>query len=294
MSRSDSISNNPALLAPGVPPESAPLSPDDQEIYKKLEETFAADMPIEPQMLIRFVRGYRKEKDRFDTTVSKLRETLEWRKQNNVDTILASPLPNEAKYFELWPHDFHGISKCGHPVYYENPCFTDPSLLLQTFNIEDQRRFHTQMMEMIQKIKKKCERDSGHQTYKAVVVVDLAGLTRHHMGSQFTEPFRAQINIDQYYYPESLQTLFVINAPFIFRMLWGMVKPWLHPLTAARIKILGSDYLSSLRELVSDDQIPAYYGGSCSCCPQGKSFGELHAVTYSKFVALRDQLNQLE
>src|SRR5690349_11544087 len=110
-------------------------------------------MPIDPQMLIRFVRGYRKEKTRWETTVLKLRETLEWRKLNNVDTILSSPLPNEEKYFELWPHDFHGISKSGHPVYYENPCFTEPSLLLKAFNIEEQQRFHTQMMEMITKIK---------------------------------------------------------------------------------------------------------------------------------------------
>jgi hypothetical protein len=110
------------------------------------------------------------------------------------------------------------------------------------------------------------------------------------MGSQFTGPIRSQINIDQYYYPESLQTLYIINAPFVFRMLWSVIKPWLHPLTAARIKILGSDYLKSLQEIIDDDQIPKYHGGSCHCCPAAKSLQDLAAEKYTKFVELRKDL----
>ncbi|KMS65459.1 hypothetical protein BVRB_035780 [Beta vulgaris subsp. vulgaris] len=110
------------------------------------------------------------------------------------------------------------------------------------------------------------------------------------MSSQFTGPIKAQINIDQYYYPESLQTLFIINAPFVFRMLWGMIKPWLHPLTAARIQILGSDYLKQLQEVIDVDQIPRYHGGSCSCCPADKSLSDLASAKYQCFAQLRQEL----
>lgn len=53
------------------------------------------------------------------------------------------------EFFQLWPHDFHGFSKDGHPVYVEDTCCCDPNKLLDAFTVEEQRKFHVQMMEML-------------------------------------------------------------------------------------------------------------------------------------------------
>ncbi|XXQ33914.1 CRAL-TRIO domain-containing protein [Plasmodiophora brassicae] len=281
-------------VADNQPPESAPLLPEDADVLKRLEIEFANEMPIDRQMMIRFVRGYKKEKTRWETTVTKLREALEWRRKTQADSVLNAPLEREEKYFELWPHDFHGVSKRGHPIYVEATCAADPNVLLESFTVEEQQHFHIQTMEMLALIKRQCERDTGLRTYKHVVIMDLGGLSRRHMSSKFTGPVQSQINIDQFYYPESLQTLCIINAPFVFRMLWGMVKPWLHPLTAARIKILGADYITQLKEIIAEDQIPRYLGGNCKCCPAGKTLQELHGDKFKAFVDKRDRLLKAE
>lgn len=113
---------------------------------------------------------------------------------------------------------------------------------------------------------------------------------------------KSQINIDQYFYPESLHRLYIVNAPWVFRMAWAMIKPWVHPLTASRVgflttfltgctlfshlntcidsvwfqvEILGSDYSKKLQEVIDVEQLPRYLGGSCSCCPEGKQLKDI-------------------
>ena len=48
-----------------------------------------------------------------------------------------------------------------------------------------------------------------------------------------------------------------------FTAIWALIKPWIDPVTSDKIKILGSDYLSHLREYIDDSQIPPELGGSC-------------------------------
>jgi len=54
----------------------------------------------------------------------------------------------------------------------------------------------------------------------------------------------------------------MINAPYTFTTIWAMVKPWLDPSTAKKIKIIGSNYLDVLKKDIDVDQIPVEYGGT--------------------------------
>jgi hypothetical protein len=38
----------------------------------------------------------------------------------------------------------------------------------------------------------------------------------------------------QYYYPDTLYRLFVVNAPFLFRALWAILSPMVDPVTKAK------------------------------------------------------------
>lgn len=105
-------------------------------------------------------------------------------------------------------------------------------------------------------------------TYKSIVIMDLYDFGMKHCGSSFYDILQSVINIDQYYYPETLKKLFLINCPFVFRVMWKVVKPWLHPITASRIEICGGSYLPKLQELIEDENIPRYLGGKCTCCTE--------------------------
>ena len=80
---------------------------------------------------------------------------------------------------------------------------------------------------------------------------------------------KSTMSLDQNFYPESLFRLYIINAPFVFRMMWAVVKPWLHPITKDRIKVYSDDYLVKMQELIDLDQLPKAIGGTCDCAAAG-------------------------
>lgn len=57
-----------------------------------------------------------------------------------------------------------------------------------------------------------------------------------------------------------------VNSPLVFRAIWQTVKPWLHPVTAGKTRIVGSGsaILKEFENLgVPLDQIPENLGGTC-------------------------------
>merc|ERR1712154_598030 len=62
-------------------------------------------------------------------------------------------------------------------------------------------------------------------------------------------------------WPNTLQKMFIINAPWPFRFAWKILSNFIHPITVAKIDILGTDFLKTMKKTIAIDQIPARYGG---------------------------------
>ena len=73
------------------------------------------------------------------------------------------------------------------------------------------------------------------------------------------------INIGQDNYPEIMSSLFIVNAPFIFKGAWAMLKPFIDEKTRKKISILGSKYQKDLFKHVDPDNVPSELGGNCTC-----------------------------
>ena len=59
--------------------------------------------------------------------------------------------------------------------------------------------------------------------------------------------------------------MFIINSPWIFRTVWAAISPFIHPITKAKIKILGgeSKYMPELAKAgIPMDQVPSGIGGT--------------------------------
>ena len=39
------------------------------------------------------------------------------------------------------------------------------------------------------------------------------------------------------FYPETMWKIYLVNTPMLFRAVWAVVKPWLHPVTAAKVRV---------------------------------------------------------
>ncbi|KAH7143740.1 CRAL-TRIO domain-containing protein [Dactylonectria macrodidyma] len=64
------------------------------------------------------------------------------------------------------------------------------------------------------------------------------------------------------HYPETLDRIFVIGAPFFFSTVWGWIKRWFDPITVSKIFILGShEVKSTLENFIDIRNIPKKYGG---------------------------------
>ncbi|VDC04009.1 unnamed protein product [Peniophora sp. CBMAI 1063] len=71
--------------------------------------------------------------------------------------------------------------------------------------------------------------------------------------------------IGQDRYPEVMGKFYIINAPWGFSAVWGIVKGWLDPVTAAKIDVCGSDYKGKLLDQTPAENLPKEYGGTYAC-----------------------------
>ena len=68
--------------------------------------------------------------------------------------------------------------------------------------------------------------------------------------------------LDQERYPEHILHLFIINAPRVFAVGWGMLWPLVNERTQRKICVWRTNYLQDLQQHIPLDQIPADFGGT--------------------------------
>ncbi|KAF4652395.1 hypothetical protein FOZ61_009705 [Perkinsus olseni] len=250
-----------------------PLSDEEKEVvwvFAEVVKGVGSDaLMIEDMNMMRFIRGYSHEKNRIPATVSYLRCMLRWRKTEGADEkmgmLVETPItdiprcplvdPECMKPLEWY---FYGMSKFGTPVVYMKIPTASTYTKLGLDRCMEQ---HVVEMEIIERIKMQL-RYSGWKGYKHMMVIDMKNVSLSHAKGSFVSGFKKQLNIDQYYYPEVLSKMVVVNAGVVISTLWKMVKPWVDPITVDRIKISGSSHpVKTISEFVDPKYIPKEYGG---------------------------------
>lgn len=82
-----------------------------------------------------------------------------------------------------------------------------------------------------------------------------------------SELFKRLVAIVQAHHPERLNKCYIIDATFIVRTIFSLVKPFIDPNTARKVEPIGSDYLPRLKADFTDENIPANVGGT-GVCPE--------------------------
>eukprot|EP00898_Chlorokybus_atmophyticus_P001345 jgi/Chlat1/2210/Chrsp17S02773 len=164
-----------------------------------------------------------------------LARTKAWRKEYGADTLLQDfEYPEWAKVYEIYPHGHHQTDKLGHPVYIERLGRLDTSALTK-----DAAAAHLGMGSVNQGVMK---------------------LFRE--GSKF---LKAILQVDTEHFPQTLYKMVVVNAPWTFKAVWAMMRPWLPSTTAAKIQVCGGDFKKTLLQYIDEDKLPAFLGGTCVC-----------------------------
>lgn len=74
--------------------------------------------------------------------------------------------------------------------------------------------------------------------------------------------------------------MFVVNAPFVFRSVYSIISPFIHPVTKQKIKILGgpAKYLEEMRrDGIPPEAVPESLGGAARETPLADLIAELVA-----------------
>lgn len=248
-----------------TPEQEQTLSQFKSDLQK--EGWFAPERHDDPTLL-RFLRARK-----FDLVKSKemIIAAEEWRKTFKVDDIINNfDFPEKAEVSKYYPQYYHKMDKDGRPVYIERLGGVDVGALakvttqerqLQSLVLEYERFLHERLPA--------CSAAAGKPVETSCTILDLKGIgiTSFYQVKDYVSKAS---NIGQNYYPETMGKFYIINSPWGFSTIWGLVKPWLDEVTVAKISIPGSDYKKILLEQIPAENLPADLGGTCNCpggCP---------------------------
>ena len=71
--------------------------------------------------------------------------------------------------------------------------------------------------------------------YKQIVVMDASKFSMKHFSSNFRSTIKAVIGKEQHIFPEALEHLYVINAPWTFRSIWTILGAFIDPITYKKV-----------------------------------------------------------
>jgi len=124
--------------------------------------------------------------------------------------------------------------------------------------------YHKYVVEVVEKKHAKIVAQKGFSP-GGIVIEDLSGLGYQHMHKKVIEMIAAIANIDDNYYPAILRKFCIINAPYVFTIFWGIIKQFLHPRTAEKFEVLGSDKEwneAYFKKIIPEQYLPEYLGGT--------------------------------
>lgn len=220
----------------------------------------------ESLLLLRYLRA-----NNFNTKKTKkhILKVIEWRRVQNIPELMKFT-PEQilgckmSDMIEKFPHWHFGYEKTGRPLLFKVQGEFDMKAIkaLCGGNFERIFKYHIWEQELIGRVCYEQSLRSRTIIETSTVVLDVKGMTLSSLSSDFRTMMSALIKMDQEMYPETLGKMLIVNAPSVFPMIWGIMKPWFDPITAAKVTIQGTEYKKVLQEQIGAANLPANYSGT--------------------------------
>lgn len=219
----------------------------------------------DPLDVLIIVRGFANETPRMEATLEAWNKVVTWRNSIGYYEFFDNKLPGAEDFYKWWPESIHGCDKYGHFLQCLRAGDVDADSLCGMDHAQVEK-LQGQKMRAYTLYKKRLSAQTGVQRYKSSLVIDLSGASLSLTRSAKRDLLKRIFDVGTHYYPETMWKIYVVNTPMLFRAIWSMVKPWLHPITAAKVNLLGG-YDSAIKHMEGDgikkDQIPDWmHGGS--------------------------------
>lgn len=243
---------------------------NDEELIKKCRAAIQSDdtcIPLDDHAVLRFLVARHRNIPKAAKMASKYMKwnvtPIEGCPDLTPENVINDEDPYEHIYREYMPHANVGHSKNGFPIYWEETGLISSRFgdIEKVISADQLTCRHVRQQEYMFRVR--CKRASDYYKKhidRQVIVMNLNSIS-YALHTAALSVFKRTLTMDEAYYPERLEVLYMINAPWFFTGIWAMVKPWIDPVTANKIHIIGGNYMDTLREHIDDSQIPAEWGG---------------------------------
>ncbi|KAI8638717.1 CRAL-TRIO domain-containing protein [Parasitella parasitica] len=161
---------------------------------------------------------------------------------------------------------FHKFDKDGHPILIDRTGYHNTKEMGSNVTAAEITNYQIAANEFLNRVimPEGCER-AARPIHSETIIFDCTNMSlwQFHMSAMYH--FKAIAEIVQHYYPETLNRLFIVNAPSAFVVMFKVIKPWLNQRTLAKVHVLGSNYQSVLLEYIDAENLPDFLGGKCTC-----------------------------
>jgi len=232
---------------------------DDVEVTESPNQQPAAPIPTvskdtPPFRFIRAAKG--------DIVAAKVRwsDTLKWREQLGMNTILNEPHPNLALIKENYPHYFHNRGRKNECCYYEKPPKMNLKIMREAgIELDDILRHYALCCEYMW-----CNIDPSEDG-KSIYIIDLEGMGLRDFAGDVVDFVKKASAFTGAHYPERSGSIFVVNVPSWFSIIWNVVRSMVDEVTKEKITILRvgkAAITKALVEKIPIENIPEEYGGT--------------------------------
>ena len=199
-------------------------------------------------------RYMKMQNDRRDLAKAALKKTVEWRKENDIDTILARPHPKYDVSKAVFPHYFCGRDDTQHVILVQRPGLMNVKLAHKNdLSGEDLLLHYIYVMEYLWRIIDPSP-DATMTSIIDLTEMNISILRKREqlrIGSLFLSTMDA-------HFPQRSHRTFLINAPRWFGALYKLASPLLRESTKEKISILskGKEQDEILNQLLRDCPMP--------------------------------------
>ncbi|KAH0832221.1 CRAL-TRIO domain-containing protein [Lanmaoa asiatica] len=214
--------------------------------------------------LMRFLRARRFDLNKAEKQFARAEA---WRRQHDVDELFktfdTAELESSRRFYPSWTGR---RDKQGLPVYVYRLASLDNSLRHELDAVPSERRherivaLYECMTRFVLPLCDHLPHEPSTPISSVTTIIDLADVSLTAMWSLRSHLQQAS-TMATANYPETLNTIAVVNSPSYFPTIWNWIKGWFDEGTRQKIHILGKDPVDTLRELIDDDDLPESYGG---------------------------------
>ncbi|CAA2984732.1 Phosphatidylinositol/phosphatidylcholine transfer protein SFH13 [Olea europaea subsp. europaea] len=248
-------------------------SREESSVYDLRQKLLHKDLlPVSHDDYHTLLRFLKAREFNIEKTIQMWEEMLNWRREYGADTILEDFEFEELdEVLQYYPQGYHGVDREGRPVYIERLGKVHPSKLMRITTIERYLKYHVQEFERtLQEKFPACSIAAKRHICSTITILDVQGLGIKNFTTTAASLLSAMAKIDNYYYPETLHHMYIVNAgPGFKKVLWPAAQKFLDPKTTAKIHVLDAKSLGKLLEVIDPSQLPDFLGGSCSCSLEG-------------------------